>query len=48
MTKCIKCNHECHCVMKLHADEHGICTCEHCECVRDEDRTWENEVEYDK
>ena len=48
MTKCIKCNHECHCVMELHADEYGICTCEHCECVRDEDKTWENEVEYDK
>ena len=49
MSKCNKCNHDCHCVMELHSDEYGICTCEHCECtVRDEDKTWENEVEYDK
>ena len=49
MNKCIKCNHECHCVMDFHADEYGMCTCEDCECtIRDDDRTWENEVVYEK
>jgi hypothetical protein len=49
MAKCKKCNHDCHCVMELHSDEYGVCTCEHCDCtIRDEDKTWENEVVYEK
>ncbi len=50
MSECKKCHHDCHCVMELHADEDGICTCEHCECsiVKDVDKTWENEVVYEK
>ena len=50
MSECKKCHHDCHCVMELHADEHGICTCEQCECsiVKDVDKTWENEVVYEK
>jgi len=30
--KCKKCNHDCHCVEDLHADEYGVCTCDKCEC----------------
>ena len=44
---CSRCFHPCHCGEdnKLHADEYGICTCEHCECtVRNDDKTYENEV----
>ena len=49
MSKCKKCNHECLCVMELHADEYGICPCDYCDCtVRDDDKTWENEVVYEK
>tara|TARA_R110002167_G_scaffold125371_1_gene305464 strand:- start:152 stop:259 length:108 start_codon:yes stop_codon:yes gene_type:complete len=35
--------------MEFHADEYGMCTCEDCECtIREGDKTWENEVEYEK
>ena len=49
MSKCQKCYHECHCSMELHSDQYGICTCEYCECSsREDDKTFENEVEHDK
>ena len=45
MSKCKKCHHDCHCVIELHADEYGVCTCEHCDCnARGDDKTYENEV----
>ena len=57
MTKCSKCNHDCHCNGDLHADEYGTCACENCECKsKAEDLSYENEQsmvtiplkEYDK
>ena len=50
MSECKKCHHDCHCNDGLHADEYGTCTCEKCECsmVKDADKTWENEVVYEK
>ena len=55
MSKCKKCNHECHCVMELHADEYGLCGCEDCACKRTykrekdhgNDMSYENEIKYD-
>ena len=35
MTKCKKCNHDCHCNGDLHADEYGLCVCENCQCKRE-------------
>jgi len=32
MIECNKCYHPCHCDEELHADEYGICPCEHCYC----------------
>ncbi len=32
MSKCTKCNHDCHCSGDLHADVYGTCACEKCEC----------------
>jgi len=29
---CKNCSHNCHCDQELHADEHGVCTCETCNC----------------
>ena len=50
MSECKKCHHNCHCNEGLHADEYGTCTYEKCECsiVKDVDKTWENEVVYEK
>ena len=46
--ECSKCHHECHCDGKFHGDEYGMCPCEECNCkFIAEDKTWENEVEYD-
>ena len=55
MTKCKKCNHDCHCNGDLHADEYGLCVCEDCQCKREyvkekdygTDMSYENEVRYD-
>jgi len=55
MTKCKKCNHDCHCNEDLHADEYGLCVCENCQCKREykkekdhgTDMSYENEVKYD-
>ena len=55
MTKCKKCNHDCHCNGDLHADEYGLCVCEDCQCKREykkekdhgTDMSYENEVKYD-
>ena len=41
MSKCEDCKHDCHCEDILHID---ICEC----TIRDDDRTWENEVVYEK
>ena len=51
MSKCKKCNHNCHCNGDLHADEYGICVCDNCQCKREykkekdhaTDMTYENE-----
>ena len=49
MSKCQNCKHDCHCQNNLHEDDAGICECNDCQCNRqDVDKTWENEVEYDK
>ena len=45
MSECKKCHHDCHCVMELHSDEYGVCTCEGCKCDKSVDKTYENEVE---
>jgi hypothetical protein len=55
MSKCKKCNHDCHCNGDLHADEYGLCVCEDCQCKREykkekdhgTDMSYENEVKYD-
>ena len=49
MSKCQNCKHDCHCQNNLHEDDAGICECNDCECNKqDVDKTWENEIEYDK
>ena len=50
MVKCFYCNHDCHCNKEEHTDEYSdICTYENCNCKnKDEDKTWENEVVYEK
>ncbi len=46
MSKCQNCKHDCHCENTLHSD---ICECTKCTCnTKDEDKTWENEVVYEK
>ena len=46
MSKCQDCKHDCHCEDISHID---VCECTKCICdTQDEDRTWENEVQYDK
>ena len=52
MSKCQNCNHDCHCewdrcmLISSHID---ICECTKCTCnTKDEDKTWENEVVYEK
>ena len=46
--KCTNCHHDCHCEEELHADEYGVCTCEYCNCkTKADNKTWENEVEYE-
>ena len=46
MNKCEDCNHGCHCEDSSHID---ICECTKCICnTQDEDKTWENEVVYEK
>ena len=51
MSFCNTCFHPCHCgdEIDLHADEYGVCTCEGCNCkkVKEEDKTWENEIKYE-
>ena len=55
MTKCKKCNHDCHCSGDLHADEYGLCVCEDCQCKREykkekdhgTDMSYENEIKHD-
>ena len=57
MTKCKKCNHNCHCNGDLHADEYGTCACNNCQCNNKRvykyekdhanDMSYENEVKYD-
>ena len=55
MTKCKKCNHDCHCNGELHSDEYGTCACENCKCKREytkekdhaTDMSYENEIKYD-
>ena len=49
MSKCQNCKHDCHCQNNLHEDDAGICECNDFQCNKqDVDKTWENEVEYDK
>ncbi len=51
MSKCKKCQHDCHCNGELHADEYGTCACTNCKCKREytkekdhaTDMTYENE-----
>ena len=57
MTKCKKCNHNCHCKDELHSDEYGLCACNNCQCENErvykyekehgQDMSYENEVKYD-
>ena len=35
MSKCKKCNHDCHCNGELHSDEYGTCACTNCKCKRE-------------
>ena len=51
MSKCNKCNHDCHCVMELHSHHYDgdLCTCENCKCKsKAEDKSYEDEVKYDR
>ena len=49
MSKCQNCKHDCHCQNNLHKDEVNIGECDDCQCNKqDVDKTWENEIEYDK
>jgi hypothetical protein len=48
MNKCEKCHHDCHCVIELHSDEYGVCTCDYCECKdKKTDLTYEDEVKHE-
>ena len=49
MSKCQNCKHDCHCQNNLHKDNVSVCKCNDCQCNKqDVDKTWENEIEYDK
>jgi len=49
MSKCQECKHDCHCQKNSHEGETAMCKCNDCQCNKqDVDRTWENEVAYDK
>ena len=54
MSKCQNCKHDCHCQNNSHKDDVGVCKCSDCKCndcqcnKQDVDKTWENEIEYDK
>jgi hypothetical protein len=48
--ECRNCNHDCHCKEDTHIDEYlDVCPCDSCNCKeKDADKTWENEVVYEK
>jgi len=47
MSSCNTCFHPCHCGedIETHVYEYGACDCLSCECNKDVDKTFENEVE---
>ena len=38
MTKCKNCHCNCHCDGELHADVYGVCTCDNCECNKEQEK----------